>query len=123
FDPLLPFQHTGTYRKLWLGGISFFNLIQLHKGTRKYMFKKQFIVCIVHHTLLKRLATKRGRKVYLRIKHKSFMKCIYDINFMLRYLLVDNIEVFDQVNKVFKEIHDSKNTIILEQAAFIELVL
>jgi predicted nucleic acid-binding protein len=50
------------------------------------------------------------------------MKYICDTNFILRYLLADNSEMFDKAKAIFKEVNAGESTIILEQAVFTEVV-
>lgn len=50
------------------------------------------------------------------------MKYICDTNFILRYLLADNPEMFSKAKEIFNEVHAGESTIILEQAVFTEVI-
>lgn len=50
------------------------------------------------------------------------MKYICDTNFILRYLLADNQEMFAKAKEIFDEVNTGETTIILEQSVFTEVI-
>lgn len=50
------------------------------------------------------------------------MRYICDTNFILRYLLADDPEMFARSKKIFDEVNNGKSTIILEQSVFTEII-
>ena len=50
------------------------------------------------------------------------MQYICDTNFIVRYLVTDNQEMFAKANEIFDQVKIGKITLIIEQAVFMEVV-
>jgi predicted nucleic-acid-binding protein len=50
------------------------------------------------------------------------MKYLCDTNFILRYLLADNPQMFAETKEIFDQVKTGKVTLIIEQAVFTEVI-